>query len=106
MRRRDRVATIIFRVLVGAFGLLILVVAIYFRLYSESWKAFTTLGAFCGLLLGYAFGGDRWGARLFTLFTGHRVLIDDTQKKRDSGTQAAIKSSNQAMQRTAGRSDV
>jgi hypothetical protein len=106
MRRRDRVATIIFRALVGAFGLLILGVAIYFRLYSESWKAFTTFGAFCGLLLGYALGGDRWGARLFMLFTGHRVPIDDAQKKHDSATQSTVKSSNQAMQRTAGRSDV
>ncbi|MEY2562275.1 MAG: hypothetical protein QOH88_468 [Verrucomicrobiota bacterium] len=92
--------------LVGAFGLLILGVAIYFRLYAESWEAFLTFGGFCGLLLGYAFGGDRWGARLFTLFTGHRVPVDDLQKEEKAGRQPAVKSSNQAMQRTTDRSDV
>jgi hypothetical protein len=84
VRRGDRIATLVFRVLVGAFGLLILGVAIYFKLYAESWKAFATFGAFCGLLLGYAFGGDKWGARLFTLFTGHHVPITDKHKKPDS----------------------
>lgn len=81
MRRGDRIATIIFRVLVGAFGLLILGVAIYFRLYAKSIKAFMTFGAFCGLLLGYAFGGDKWGARLFSLFSGHQVPIDRKNPK-------------------------
>lgn len=38
------------------------------------------LGAFCGLTLGYAFGGDKWGARLFGLFTGHRVHVPEKPK--------------------------
>jgi hypothetical protein len=36
--------------------------------------------AFFGLLLGYAFGGDKWGARLFGFFTGHRVRLDESSR--------------------------
>ena len=84
VRKSNRIATLLFRIIVGAFGLVILGIAIRFKLYAESWKAFATFGAFCGLLLGYAFGGDKWGARLFALFTGHHVPIDDEQRKPDS----------------------
>jgi hypothetical protein len=84
VRKSNRIATVIFRFIVGLFALVILGIAIRFKLNAESWKAIATIGAFCGLLLGYAFGGDKWGARLFTLFTGHHVPINEGQRKLDS----------------------
>ncbi len=73
MKTADKVATIIFRVIVGVIGLTVLFVSIKFKLYAKELMAFSAIGGFCGLLLGYAFGGDKWGARLFTIFTGHHV---------------------------------
>ncbi len=77
--RGDKIATAIFRTLIGIFGTAVLVVTIRFRLYAQGWEAVTALGGFCGLLLGYAVGGDKWGARLFTIFTGHRVRIESAR---------------------------
>jgi len=75
MKTADKVATIIFRIIVGIIGLAVLFVCIKFKLYAKELMAFSAIGGFCGLLLGYAFGGDKWGARLFTVFTGHHVPV-------------------------------
>jgi hypothetical protein len=88
MKTADKVATAIFRVIVGIIGLIVLWVAIKFRLYEKEWRAFSTLGAFCGLLLGYAFGGDKWGARLFTFFTGHHVPVKTSEEVRPAQEKA------------------
>lgn len=83
MTKGERIATIAFRIIVGAIGLIVLVISIRFEIYAKDWRAFTIFGAFCGLLLGYAFGGDKWGARLFNFFTGHRVPTYDDPPKTD-----------------------
>jgi hypothetical protein len=88
MKTADKVATIVLRVIAGIFGLAVLYVAVKSRLYAQGWHAFLTFGSFCGLLLGYAFGGDKWGARLFRFFTGHHVPVkkEDTQGQKRPGT--------------------
>jgi hypothetical protein len=62
-------------VLAGFFGLAVLAAFIL----AKKWDVGTVLmlGAFCGLTLGYAFGGDIWGARLFNFFTGQRVHVPE-----------------------------
>jgi hypothetical protein len=70
-RATSRGARIALRVLAGFFGLAGLAVFVF----AKEWDfgVIVTMGAFCGLTLGFAFGGDKWGARLFGLFTGIRV---------------------------------
>jgi hypothetical protein len=71
-KRGDRIATLAFRVFAGLFGLAVLV-AFYWM--KKNFQTCLVIGGFCGLTLGYAFGGDKWGARLFGWFTGHRVQL-------------------------------
>ena len=72
MKTADKIATIAFRAVTGIIGFGVLCVAIKFEFY-KSVHGFMMSGGFCGLLLGYAIGGDKWGARMFGLFTGHRI---------------------------------
>lgn len=88
MTKGERIATIVFRIIVGAIGLIVLTISIRFEIYAKDWRSFTVVGAFCGLLLGYAFGGDKWGARLFNFFTGHRVPTYDEPLKTGRGNTA------------------
>ena len=74
MKTSNKTATLVFRVLVGCFATLLLGVLIYSNAYPKKLGSMIAMPAFFGLLFGYAFGGDRWGAKLFTLFTGKRVL--------------------------------
>lgn len=94
MTKGERIATIAFRIIVGAIGLIVLAVSIRFEIYAKDWRTFAMFGAFCGLLLGYAFGGDKWGARLFNLFTGHRVPTYDEPRKTDDGRPSSATSTS------------
>lgn len=105
VRKSNRIATLLFRIIVGAFGLVILGIAIRFKLYAESWKAFATFGAFCGLLLGYAFGGDKWGlgcSPFLPVTTFQQTMSRENLTRQHRPTRM---SSNQSLQLTAGRSD-
>jgi hypothetical protein len=73
--RVERVAKLFFRVFVGTFGLGVLTLCLWFGMPLKGWLAIIP---FCGLLLGYTFGGDKWGARLFSIFTGHRIPEETT----------------------------
>lgn len=87
MKTTDKVATIIFRIIVGVIGLTVLAVVIKCKLYAKELTEFSAIGGFCGLMLGYAFGGDKWGLRLFSFFTGHPVpdkRLDDAKKSSKS----------------------
>ena len=77
MTTGQKVGTVIFRVIVGSIGLIILFIGVKFGLYTHDIRAFLALASFCGLTLGYAFAGDKWAARLFSLFSGHRVHIEE-----------------------------
>jgi TM2 domain-containing membrane protein YozV len=68
----DRIATGIFRVLVGAVGSGVLFLVIYFRV---DWKTLVPGIGFFALTFGYAFGGNKWAARLFNILHGyiHRI---------------------------------
>jgi hypothetical protein len=75
----DRFATFVFRFFVGCFGLAILAL---FLLSQPGWNgvsSFLAVAAGLGLLLGYAFGGDKWGAKLFSFFSG--IKLPDGSKK-------------------------
>ena len=71
-RRRP---SLVLRIIAGLFGILA-AASTYWVPPAEVHTLVALLG-FCGLTLGYAFGGDKWGARLFAIFTGHRVHVDD-----------------------------
>ncbi|MGJ8698263.1 MAG: hypothetical protein ACSHYF_18225 [Verrucomicrobiaceae bacterium] len=75
-RSSDRIATIIFRVMVGCVGVLI---AASVFLGDFSWKYLAVVLPVGGLLLGYAFGGDRWGARLFNLFSISKIPEEEDE---------------------------
>ncbi len=77
MTTGEKVGAVIFRVIVGTVGLVILIVGIKYRLYTQDVRTFAALGAFCGMTLGYAIAGDRMAARLVHLFTGSRVRVEE-----------------------------
>jgi uncharacterized membrane protein len=76
----DKIATIIARTIIGIVGLAILWLLLRAHFYALGVKTTCLILGFFGLLLGYAFGGDKWGARLFGFFTGHRVRVDESSK--------------------------
>jgi hypothetical protein len=76
----DKIATIIARVIIGIVGLVLVWLLLRAHFYALGVKTIFLVLGFFGLLLGYAFGGDKWGARLFGFFTGHRVRLDESSK--------------------------
>jgi hypothetical protein len=77
MSTGQKVGTVIFRVIVGIVGLIILIVGIKYRLYAQDLRTFAALGAFCGMTLGYAIAGDKLAARLVHLFWGRSVHVEE-----------------------------
>ena len=73
-RRSDQIATLIFRAMVGCVGLLIVALVL---ISKPDWKSIVGCLSLSGLLLGYAFGGDQWGARLFNLFSISKISEED-----------------------------
>jgi hypothetical protein len=70
LRKTDKFATRVARVLAGGLGVLLLVIFIILKVWKTA--NFEELMLFCamiGLGLGYGFGGDVLGAKLFDLFT-------------------------------------
>jgi hypothetical protein len=80
VKTADKIATIIARAIIGIVGLALLWLFLRAHFYSKDLKTFSAVAGFSGLLIGYAFGGDKWGARLFGLFTGHRVRLEKSSK--------------------------
>ena len=79
----NRIATYIARAIIGILGIGLLIVF----LASKFWKTadvriWLPCASVIGLFVGYGFGGDIWGARLFDLFTGRssRRLVDKDGK--------------------------
>ncbi len=63
------VTTALGRIVIGLFGLALLVLSFEMGIWSaKQFEGMTVFGALTGLFLGYALGGDLWGARLFDLF--------------------------------------
>jgi hypothetical protein len=61
--------TVLGRIVVGLFGLGLLMLGFQVRIWSTMHvEGMLMFGALAGLFLGYALGGDLWGARLFDLF--------------------------------------
>src|ERR1043166_3345511 len=72
-----RAATYIGRVVAGCIGGAVVVLLIALKAWQKfGISEWLTSAAFTGLCLGYALGGDIWGARLFDLFTGHSSRKD------------------------------
>ena len=80
MKNADKIATTIARVIIGIVGLVLLWLFLRMHIYSKDVRTILEVAGLCGLLLGYAFGGDKWGARLFGFFTGHRVRLEKSSK--------------------------
>jgi hypothetical protein len=71
---KNKVATLIARVLILLFGIGLLAIFMNFKIWKKADVTTGTLfGAFIGLCVGYGLGGDIWGARIFDLFTGLKV---------------------------------
>lgn len=83
MKTSTKAATVVARVIIGLLGLGLLMLMLRSKLDFKNPEKLLMLGAFFGLLLGYAVGGDRWGGRLFGWFSGMEVPEEKPPKKAD-----------------------
>ena len=83
MKAADKIATVIFRVLAGVLGAGLLWLILRSKFDFKDVDKLLIVGAFFGLLIGYSFGGDRWGGRLFTFFT-HIPVPEEKRPKQEN----------------------
>lgn len=79
-KKSDEWATMVFRIMIGFLGVIGLLLVISFADQDSYFQLFSYI-SLTVFFIGYGFGGDRWGAKMWNLFHFWKIPEDEEDEE-------------------------